>query len=61
MGENGAFSSVDDQTITGQGDIYSVGAGAAATQRSGQRDIPLGQVHIRQDIDVTEDERWARV
>ena len=59
MGDNGILSSVDDQLVTGQGGIYSVGATVA--QQSGEHDIPLGQVHMRRDIDVTDDERWAPV
>lgn len=59
MGENGTLSSVDDQLITGQGGMYSVDASTA--EQFGERVIAFGQVHMRHDIDVTEDERWAPV
>ena len=41
-----------------QGDMYSVSASA---EQHFERDIALGQVHMRQDVNVRGDERWAPV
>ena len=39
--------------------IYSVSV--SSEQSTGESGIALGQVHMRQDINVVEDERWAPV
>lgn len=65
MGNDGTTSSsaVNDDdhliyNINGQGRLYSVTA-SAQRRRSEDRDaIALGQVHMRQDVSVMEDERW---
>lgn len=57
--KDGTLSSIDNELITNQGGSYSVRA--TAPQESGKRDIALGQVHMRHDISVTENDRWAPV
>ena len=60
FGKDDTLLSANDQLIADQGAMYGVSA-IAPQQRPGERDIALGQVHLRHDIDVREDERWAPV
>lgn len=59
MGNDGTTINTDDRLRLGQHGRYS--ASASVEQYVEAEDIALGQVHMRQDIDVTEDERWASV
>ena len=49
----------DSRTILDQGGLYSVSA--SAEQHGKDNDIAMGQVHMRQDVNVVEDERWTAV
>ena len=49
----------EDQLMLGQPGIYSVSV--SAEQHVEGRDIALGRVHMRQDINVEEDEKCALV
>ena len=56
-----SFSANNESLISTrfENDLYSVSASA---QQSEERDmIALGQVHLRHDVDVREDERWMTV
>ena len=57
---NGRTTSVTDpRTILDQGGLYSVSA--SAEQHVEDKDIAMSQVHMRQDVNVIEDERWTAV
>ena len=57
---NGRTTSVtDSRTILDQGGLYSVSA--SAEQHVEDKDIAMGQVHMRHDVNVIEDERWTAV
>ena len=57
---NGRTTSVDDsRTILDRGGLYSVSA--SGEQHVENKDIAMGQVHMRQDVNVIEDERWTAV
>ena len=57
---NGRTTLVTDfRTILDQGGMYSVSA--SAEQHFEDKDIAMGQVHMRQDVNVIEDKRWTAV
>ena len=58
IGNGGTTSGTRDRLMLDQGDMYSVSASA---EQQSERDIALGQVHMRQDVNVRGDERWAPV
>lgn len=58
IGNRGTTSDTRDRLMLDQGDMYSVSASA---EQHFERDIALGQVHMRQDVNVRGDERWAPV
>ena len=51
------MSITKDGLMLDQINTYSVST--SAEQRSEERDIALGQFHMRQDVSMREDERWA--
>lgn len=59
IGNGGSTSVTDSRTMLDQRGLYSVSA--SAQQHVEDKDIALGQVHMRQDVNVIEDERWAAV
>ena len=59
MGNGGTISLAESRLMLNQRGIYSVSVSSEqSTEESG---IALGQVHMRQDVNVVEDERWAPV
>ena len=52
-------SGTESRTILDQGGLYSVSA--SAEQQVEDKDIAMGQVHMRQDVNVIENERWTAV
>ena len=59
IGNRGITSVSDSRTVLGQSGLYSVSA--SAEQHVEDKDIAMGQVHMRQDVNVMEDERWTAV
>ena len=59
IGNGGTTSLAEDRLIPDQRGVYSVSV--SAEQSTEERGIALGQVHMRQDVNVVEDERWAPV
>lgn len=57
IGNDRTKSVTDSRTILNQGGLYSVSA--SAEQHFEDKGIAMGQVHMRQDINVIEDERWT--
>ena len=55
IGNGGTTSATKDKPMLDQCGTYSVNASAGQQLE----DIALGQVHMRQDISVRQDERWA--
>ena len=59
IGNGRTPSATDSRAILEQGGLYSVSA--SAEQHVDDKDIAMGQVHMRQDVNVIEDERWTAV
>lgn len=59
IGNGRTTSVIDSRTILNQGGLYSVSA--SAEQHVEDKGIAMGQVHMRQDVNVIEDERWTAV
>ncbi len=59
IGKGGTTPFTKDRLVLDQHGTYSVSA--SADQHFDERHIALGQVHLRQDVSVREDERWALV
>lgn len=59
IGNGGTTSLAGDQIMPDRRGVYSVSV--SAEQYGEERGIALGQVHMRQDVNVVEDERWAPV
>lgn len=56
----GNGGTTDSRLMRDQGGMYSVSA-SVEQQHVEDKHIALGQVHMRQDVNVIEDERWASV
>ena len=59
IGNGGTTSLAEARLIPDQRGVYSVSV--SAEQSAEERGIALGQVHMRKDVNVVEDERWAPV
>ena len=53
----GTTSLAEDRLMPDRRGVHSVSV--FAEQSAGERGIALGQLHIRQDVNVVEDARWA--
>ena len=59
LDNGGTTSLAEDRLMPDQRGVYSVSV--SADQSTEERGIALGQVHMRKDVNVVEDERWAPV
>ena len=59
IGNGGTTSLAEDRLMSDRRGVYSVSV--SAEQSAEERGIALGQVHMRQDVNVVEDERWVPV
>lgn len=59
IGKGGTTSLAENRLMSDPRGVYSVSVSAA--QDTEERGIALGQVHMRQDVNVVEDKRWAPV
>ena len=59
IGNGRTTSANNPRTILDRVGLYSVSA--SGEQHVENKDIAMGQVHMRQDVNVIEDERWNAV